>query len=422
MLQSLELVRCRGPRVRSQAARLSTLRRESSVTADRSARRPVISLLAVQLLHGMLSAAGMGFLSIYVTDGLGYATVVAAAIVSVGQATGAITAIAGGGLNDSAGRRTTLLCGYGCFVVGSLAFSACVPWLIGLLWMVNGVGLTLSSLGGQGYLIAAGGGVPGGVGLGVWSALYNWGFTLGGALGSPVAGYVLDHHGYGLFSSLVVALAAAALVLALLLLPRLPNDGGQQAQRWHETLTGYLRVVGRSGALRLLALRFLPTCYYGMAVVLVPLLINGATGSKMAVASYRTLNLVLATLSQLVVGRAADRSGPRQPTVAALSGVVVAAVGLTFTADRLWGLFVFGVLGGAAAWSLSTLMPSMVSASTPAGEQGRVLGALMLSWNLAMVLSAMVGGALVDAGAGTPFAIAAVLNVGAITLAVVHFR
>jgi len=348
--------------------------------------------------------------------------VAAAALVSAGQVAGAITAVAGGGLNDAVGRRMTLLCGYGCLVVGSLAFSARVPWLIGLLWLVNGAGATLSSLGGQGYLIAAEGGAASGPGLGVWSALYNWGFTLGGALGSPVAGYVLDSRGYGVFASLVAALAVTAFVLALLLLPKLPQDGDGRASSWRETLAGYIGVLGRPGALRLVALRFLPTCYYGMAVVLIPLLINGLTGSKIAVATYQTLNLVLATLSQLVVGRAADRLGPRPPTLASFAGVVVAAVGLALTANHLWGLFVFGILGGAAAWSLSTLLPVLVSAATPPEEQGRILGALMLAWNLAMVLSAMVGGALSDLNIGVPFATAAVVNTGAIALAAKHFR
>jgi len=389
----------------------------SQQSSTTHSRRPITMLLIVQLLNGMAVAAKMNFFLIYVTDELGFATVVAAGLVSLGQVAGIIASVLGGSLNDALGRKWTLVAGLGCFVIGGLVFFARAPWIIGVLWFVNGTAMTLGSLGAQGYLIAA----TSGASLGVISALYHWGFTLGGALGSPVAGYVLDSGGYSSFAPLVVGLAALTFVLAILLMPRL---GGRQSQHvpWTKTLAGYLSVVRQPTVIRLGLLRFLPTCYYGMAVVLIPLLIHAETGTKSSVAAYATANLILATLSQLVAGRTADRIGARIPMLIALGGVVVAALGLTLFAGELWGLYVFGILGGAAAWSLSTLMLVLVSGATSSDQQGRVLGALILLWNVAMIISAMIGGALVEVRVGLPFAIAVVLNLGAIATAISFFR
>ena len=378
----------------------------------------ITMLLIVQLLNGMAAAAKANFFLIYVTDELGFATVVAAGLVSLGQVAGIVSSVLGGSLNDAVGRKWTLVSGLGCFVIGGMAFFARNPWIIGVLWFVNGTAMTLGSLGGEGYLIAA----ASGANLGVITALYFWGFTLGGAIGSPVAGYVLDSGGYSGFAPLVVGLAAVTFVLAILLMPRLGNWQAQRHVHWQKVLAGYLSVVRQPTVIRLALLRFLPTCYYGMAVVLIPLLIHAETGSKTSVAAYAAVNLILATLSQLVAGRTADRIGPRIPTLVALGGVVVAALGLSFFAGQLWGLYIFGVLGGAAAWSLSTLTLVLVSRTTRADQQGRVLGALILLWNVAMVISAMIGGALVDVRAGLPFAIAVVLNLGAIAIARSFFR
>jgi MFS family permease len=173
----------------------------------------------------------------------------------------------------------------------------------------------------------------------------------------------------------------------------------------------------------LAALRFLPTCYWGMVTVLIPLLINRATGEKAAVALYATLSQILAALAQLAAGQSADRWGPRRPAFVAFSGVVISALGLaaSATGEILWLFYAFGILGTCAAWSLSTLMPTLISIAAPIEERGRVVGALNFLWNLAMMVGAMIGGALVSIAVGLPFLVAAFLNLLAIGLAVPFF-
>lgn len=389
---------------------------ESTVSRQ---RWPIIMLLAVQLLTGMLVAAQGSFFPIYVEEALGRSAVVVSTLVALGQAAGLIASIVGGSLNDTLGRKWTLVLGLACFVVGSAAFFARLPGLVGLLWFVNGAALGLETLGSQGYLIGA----AGGVGLGVASALYHWGFTLGGAVGNPIAGRILDTRGYSAFAPVLVGFAGAVTLLAALLMPEIdPEARGAERPSWRTVLTGYGALLREPAVVQLGLLRFLPTWYYGMAMVLIPLLINAETGSKTSVALFGTASQVLATLLQLVAGRAADKLGPRLPTFASVGGVLVGALGLFAFADQMWGLYLFGIVGVAAAWALATLMPVLVAAAVPEPRQGRVLGALNLLWSLAMILSAVVGGALVEVRTGLPFGVAALINVGAVAVALAFFR
>jgi MFS family permease len=382
-------------------------------------RRPIAVLLLVQLLNGVVVSAQRYFFPVYVSDALGATAVLASSLVSLAQAAGMVAALMGGGLTDTLGRKWTLTIGLVCFVISSVAFHARAPWLVGALWLVSGLATSLESLGAQSYLIRAAGRQH----VGTLSALYHWGFTLGGALGSPFAGAILDAQGYRVFAHLLTGLAAFNTVFAVTLLPRLQRrPRAQDRPPWHSVLTGYLEVIRQPIVGRLGLLRFLPTCYYGMSGVLIPLLIYANTGTKISVAVFATTSQILATLAQLVTGRAADRIGPRTPTLIAMGGVALAGLGQAIFAQQPWGLFAFGCLGMASAWSLSTIMLVLVSDAIPAHAQGRVLGALDLVWNLAMVLSILVGGLLVEIRPGLPFAVASVLGLGGVFAVAWHFR
>jgi MFS family permease len=386
--------------------------------AERAKYRPVATLLLVQCLNGIVVSAQRYFFPIYVSDALGGTAVLASSLVSMAQAAGMVAALMAGGLTDTLGRKWTLVLGLGAFVVSSIAFFARAPWLVAVLWLVNGLATSLESLGAQSYLIRAAEHLR----IGTISAFYHWGFTLGGALGSPFAGYVLDTWGYATFARLLMGLATFNTVLAVAVLPRLQHRrAGQDRHRWAEVLAGYLGVVRQRTVVRLSLIRFLPTCYYGMSGVLIPLLIYAQTGTKISVAAFATTSQLMAMLAQLIAGRAADRLGPRVPTLVAMGGVAVAALGQAVFAEQPRGLFAFGCLGMASAWSLSTMMLVLVSGATAPHEQGRVLGALHLVWNLAMVLSILVGGLLVEIRAGLPFAVAFLLGLGGVVAVISYF-
>lgn len=383
------------------------------------AGRSVGVLLIIQLLSGgILSPQRFVFFPIYMEEQIGYSAVVISLWVAAGQFLGMLAAILSGAVGDRMGHKRTLLLGLGGFVLGGLIYLVTTPWLVFMFWAAGGLGQGFHAVGGQGYLIEGAGSKH----LGVLSALYNWGFTLGGALGSAVAGIILDQHGFVAFGMTMLVVSLATVVGAAAFLPTLRPSAQVQTTSWVRSLTGYRQVVRQPTVVILGLMRFLPTCYWGMAAVLIPLLVNRGADSKTTVALYATVSQVLASLAQIGAGRAADRWGADWPTRIAFGVLTSSVFGLALTGSELWGLFLFGVTAACAAWSLSTLMPTLVSIAAPAEERGRVLGALHLLWNLAMMIGAMLGGALLSIAVGLPFFVAGLLNLGALALTMLFFR
>lgn len=385
----------------------------------RIAGRSVGVLLIVQLLSGaILSPQRFVFFPVYAEEQLGYSAVVISMWVAAGQFLGMLAAIISGAVGDKKGHKWTLLLGLVGFVLGSLIYLVSTPWLVFVFWAAGGLGQGFHAVGGQGYLIESAGSGR----LGVLSALYNWGFTLGGALGSAVGGIILDQHGFVPFGMTMLIVSLATALGAALFLPALRPSTQSQTASLAGSLAGYRQVVRQPAVAILGLIRFLPTCYWGMAAVLIPLLVNRSAESKTAVAVYATVSQILASLAQIVAGQAADRWGARRPTLIAFGVLTCSIFGLALTANELWGLFVFGVTAACAAWSLSTLMPTLVSIAAPAEERGRVLGALHLLWNLAMMVGAVIGGSLLGIAVGLPFFVAGLLVLSAMALAMLFFR
>jgi MFS family permease len=135
-----------------------------------------------------------------------------------------------------------------------------------------------------------------------------------------------------------------------------------------------------------------------------------------------TVSQAVASLAQVIVGRAADRWGAKWPTLLVYGTLVVSVLGTGSLADRLWAVFAFGTAGAAAAWSLSTLLPGWVAQVTEASERGRVLGWIHLWWNVAMMLGSMLGGALYVHAPGLPFLVTGAMNALSIPLTFVFYR
>lgn len=377
---------------------------------------PVLLLLFVQLLAGVIISPMRSFFPIYATEQLAYTAAAASAIVAAGQLVGMIVSLIGGTVSDSIGHKWTLALGLAASALGALLYLAGASWLVTTLWIVGVIGLTFITLGGQSYLNAA----VGKANLGALSALYNWGFTLGGALSSPGAGWLLDLHGFGALGWALAGFSLAGAVTAGLL-PRQQHVAMETKGTALRALTSYGGIIRRPIILVLGMLRFLPTCYYGMAMVLLPLLVKAHSGSNTAVAMYTTIMLIVASLAQIVAGRAADHWGRRTPTLITYGTLIAATIGATFFSDVLWGIYVFGILGVSAAWALSTLMPTLVADAAPVEEHGRIFGVLHLLWNAGMIVGSLIGGALLEIAAGLPFAVTTLSNIGALVLALLFF-
>jgi len=376
--------------------------------------RPIAMLLLLQLLSGMLLSPNRTFFPLYIQD-LGHPVIVLSALATAQQIMGLLGAWFGGALSDALGRKRALLLGQLGALLACLAFLYPALGWIAPLWILSGIGAGVNTVASQSYLIDA---APPAY-LGILSAFYNWGSTLGGATSSPLAGLLLERQGFRALGTVMSLLAALAIGLNVLALPPAKGERRAVARR---SLFGYGDIALRPVGVLLAMLRFLPTCFWGMAVLLIPLLLSAAGASKSTIALYATISQVCASVGQVAVGRAADRLSCKWVTVGVFSLSVASILGLALFPDRLDSLFALGTLSTTTAWSLSTLMPSLVARGSEPQVRGRVLGWVHLWWNLGMVVGSMAGGVLYRVMPGLPFLVAGGLNAVALTLVFLFFR
>jgi len=353
---------------------------------------PITFLLGTQLLVCMVVAPVTTFFPVYLDD-LGYSAVLIAGIVTLQRTMGLIASLAGGVMIDSLGAKRTLLWGQLCYFVGTLLFLARAPLWVSLIWAVNGLGTGMHIVGGQNYLMEKADHAF----LGILTALYLWGYTVGTSISNPIAAALMERVGYSGLTLFMVVPAAATFIMTVVALPASPH-----APRDNKAKQGYRDIAFRPTVLMLAGLRFLPTFCYGMAAVFVPLQLKNAGASNPMIALFATVSSVFATLAQLAVGRIADRASWKAPTAGAYVLLAASSLAIGARPDKLWALFVCGTVGIGAAWSLSTLLPTLVSKVTAPAERGRVLGYVHLFWNLAMILSSLAGGYLFETWPGLP--------------------
>jgi MFS family permease len=327
-----------------------------------------------------------------------------------------VVALLGGWVTGLLGSKWVLVCGLALSGLASLAFQVQAIWVVAMLWFIGGAGLALITVGGASYLTRVGMRST----LGVLAAVYALSMTVGGAIGTPLAGVIIERRGFGAFGWAELTLIAVATLLATLFMIYLGDRTAERASL-RAFWAGALAMVRRAKVRQLLGLRCLPTIFYGMLTVLIPVLLNDLSGSKLVVAAYATTNLIVASAAQLLAGRSADRWGARRPTLVAYSAVIIAGIGLAVTVNTVWGLFAFGVLGVAAAWSLSTLMYVWVKDGVAQAEHASSFGLLHAVWSLSMITGSLLGGSLVRAFPGLPFLVAGLLNVGSVVLALAYY-
>lgn len=238
--------------------------------------------------------------------------------------------------------------------------------------------------------------------LGSGSAYYFLGMTLGTSLGNLLAGQLVEHGGFALTGW---ALLSGTVVVLLGIAFFLPEPPGEVVPKDSEALASRGPMLWRSSVQLILAVRFLPTCYWGTATLLVPLLVYRVTESVSWSAGYASASLALAAGAQVLAGKWADRVGPKVPTLTASALVAVSALGTGLFAESLLGLFVFGISGAVSAWSVSTMLPRLMSLAAGPGEKPHLVGWSHLAWSLAMVCGNLWGGFAVELHSGLPFAV-----------------
>lgn len=378
--------------------------------------RPFVALLIVSFLSNFVSSP-LSLLQVYVEKELLRPPFFSGLLKSLFLTLGGICAVPAGTLCDRLGVKGVLILG----IFGSL-FAGTV-FLIGdpLVLIALGIGLGatfgFSSTGGQTYLLGA---VSPSV-LGQASAGYFVCSTLGTATGNLFAGPIADALGYRTLGTVACIASACLIASALLLLPDLPSSS-QSTRSASRSPGGYLGLLRRREVRLLLGIRYLPTCYWGVVTLLVPLLIYRISGTNTSATTYTAVSLTIAGAFQILIGRLCDCTGRWRPVLISATCVALSALGLALTAHTLLGLYLFGVIASASAWSLSTTMPGLLKLTARDGEESRVVGIAHVAWSAGMLSGSLGGGKLIEWGPALPFGISTALCLGAVACGLGLYR
>ena len=322
---------------------------------------------------------------------------------------GGISALIGGTLSDRFGRKPALLIGTTGAIVGGALFTTETPLFIWGILCYEGIASGFKTAGGQTYLISV---VPPNR-LGWATGWYFINMTVGSAVGSAIAGEVIDRIDYSTFGIGAVFLAGLLFIGACFFLPRLARQSSDTQRKrdgiWKSTLNvgAYLDLSRRRNIQMLIGLRVFPTYYWGSVNLLMPILIARIAGVK-ATGYYGAVSLLFAFGCQLAVGRICDAIGHRTPALVANALVTLLAFGVAFFHDSLIALEIFGILGAGAAWSLSTTIPRFINEFTEPHEKGHGVGLTHLAWSTGFLLGYVASGFLVNISVQVPFIVAGI--------------
>ena len=332
-------------------------------------------------------------------------------LVSLQTVFGAIAGLVGGGLANRLGRKRVMLIGLTGLPLVGLAFMLHSTLALVAIWVYFGFVNGLFIVGRQTYMMAI---VPASY-LGMATALQYMGSTLGNALGNALAGPLVDSRGFAALGLAIIVIAVVVLVAGTLAMPEMQPLSSAKAEA---PLGSYASTLRRWPVLALGVLRFVPTCYWGTATLLVPLLIYRAAHVPSSAAYYGTASLLFASGCQLVAGRVCDRFGRRWVVVVLTSLIVAISLATAAFSRSLVGLYVCGILGAGIAWSMSVTIPGLVTDVSPQGEHARTLGFSHVAWSGGMLLGTQVAGWLVNVNGGLPFLIMGLLNLTSVATAI----
>ena len=371
--------------------------------------RGFILLCAIVFVVGLVTGPVQMLFPVYAETVLEETALFAALLRALPIGLGGLSALIGGTLSDRFGRKPAILIGMtGAVVVGGL-FTTETPLFIWGILCYEGVASGFKTAGGQTYLISV---VPSHR-LGMATGLYFINMTVGSAVGSAIAGEVIDRIDYRVFGIGAVVLAGVLFIGACFFLPRLGQrssyNQGKREGIWKSTLNigAYLDLGRRRNMQMLIGLRVFPTYYWGSVNLLMPILIARIAGVK-ATGYYGAMSLLFAFGCQLAVGRICDAIGHRTPALVANGLVTLLAFGVAFFHDSLIALEVFGILGAGAAWSLSTTIPRFINEFTEPHEKGHGVGLTHLAWSTGFLLGYVASGFLINFSVPVPFIVAGI--------------
>ncbi len=377
--------------------------------------RRFIALLIVSFFSSFVSAPLNTLLPVYVEADLLGTPLFSGGLRAAFLILGGVFAVPAGRLADTWGVKPVYVLGTLGPVLAGIIFFYGDPLLLTALCTGIGISSGFNSAGGQSYLISA---APSSV-IGIASAGYFLGNTLGAASGNFLYGPIADAFGFQTLGFCITLAGVVLVLMSILTLPVIPSPKSADNGR---NLSAFIQLFRRLDVRLLLGIRYLPTSYWGAVTLLLPLLIFRIAGTSTAATNYSAISLIIAACFQVLTGRLCDRIGRWRPILVSASLVAISALGLALTAHTLAGIYVFGILATASAWSLSTTMPGLIQLIAREDEKGRVVGAAHLAWSLGMLSGSLGGGKLIDWGPIWPFGISVLFCLGALACGIGLFR
>lgn len=377
--------------------------------------RRFIALLIVSFFSSFVSAPLNTLLPVYVEADLLGTPLFSGGLRAAFLILGGVFAVPAGRLADTWGVKPVYVLGTVGPILAGVIFYSGDPLLLTALCTGIGISSGFNSAGGQSYLISA---APSSV-IGIASAGYFLGNTLGSASGNFLSGPIADAFGFQTLGFCITLAGVVLVLMSILILPTIPSPKSADNGR---NLSALIQLFRRLDVCLLLGIRYLPTSYWGAVTLLLPLLIFRIAGTSTAATNYSAISLIIAACFQVLTGRLCDRIGRWRPILVSASLVAISALGLALTAHTLTGIYVFGILATASAWSLSTTMPGLIQLIAREDEKGRVVGAAHLAWSLGMLSGSLGGGKLIDGGPIWPFGISVLFCLGALACGVGLYR
>ena len=367
-------------------------------TAPGLASRAFAVLCAVSFLSHFTAAPFATLLPVYVDADVGARPLFTGYLRTMMFALGGIFALVGGRLCDLLGLKPMLLVGLAGSIAAGLAFQSTDFRILTFFVLLAGIAAGPMSAAGQSYLIASAG--PERLGLG--GALFFLTYTLGSSAGSLCTGLVKPLWSFGQIGAAMAAGATGVVLAAVLLLPDISGPasrGPEKLSLWR----AYRPLLRQREVHLLVGMRLGITSFWGMAILVLPLLVFRVSGSAAVAAWYGAVSLAAAAVCQVAAGWLRDRYGRTRPLLVSAAGIAACALCLGVWSDSLTGLFLFGTGLAATAWAVSVLVPGLIDEVAPAAQKNRLVGLGHLAWSAAMALGGLAGGLLVEIDAGLPF-------------------
>jgi MFS family permease len=379
--------------------------------------RRLTTFLGLIFAAGVLGGPVSSLLAVYVDSTLHQPPTFTSTLLALQLALTGLFALLGGSVADGLGQKRAVILGAFGLPLAATIFLLGDFWILAIVVVGLGITNSLNSVGGQAYLLASADAKR----LGGFTAYYYLGSTFGGALGNLIFGPAAGHFGFRTAGLVELILGAALLVGFVRVLPDAPARPRAPIASPGVLLRSYADLLRRRRVALVGSMRFLPTSFYGTTSLLIPLLVYRLSHSVAAAAFYSTAMLLIASGTQMAVGRVIDRRGPAGPARVLTALLPLFALGLALSVRTLPALVVLGIGATSALWGMSTVIPSLVRDAVETPVQGRTLGLVHLLWSSGMLVGTLLAGALVEVNPALPFALFALATVPAF-LAALAFR